>query len=168
MSQKSVPERESVPREYLDTLTSADVPLHLHTSARLYRTCTPTLSLLHIRPLLLSFYTSCLLNFQLHPEVMGLGQVELNYRLTRNCWQITCLARSRGSFTVFCGAIEEFEPEAASSDDVLVVVGALLEVSAAREYFHKAIKSLEHICFSQHRGDCAKNAWWRRRRMDGG
>ena len=64
---------------------------------------------------------------------MRLGQVDVNYRLTRNCWQITCLARSRGSFTVFCGAAEEFEPEAGSSDDVTAVVGALLEASAARD-----------------------------------
>ena len=50
VSQESVPQqcptrvsqRESVPREYLDTLTSADVPLHLHTSAHLYCACTST------------------------------------------------------------------------------------------------------------------------------
>ena len=36
---------------HLHTLTSVDLPLHLHTSAHLYRTCTSTLSLLHIRPL---------------------------------------------------------------------------------------------------------------------
>ena len=74
--------------------------------------------------------------FKLHPEVMALGQVDLNYRLTRNCWKSTCLARSRGSFTVFCGAKHSFEPGAASSDDVTVVVGALLGVSAARQDFH--------------------------------
>ena len=34
---------------------------------------------------------------------------------------------------MFCGAIEEFEPGAALSDDVTVVVGALLGVSAARQ-----------------------------------
>ena len=47
----------------LDTLTSADLPLHLHTSAHLYRTCTSTLSLLHVRPLFLSFYISFSLHF---------------------------------------------------------------------------------------------------------
>ena len=39
-------------------LTSTDLPLHLHTSTDLYRTCTSTLSLLHIHPLFLSVYTS--------------------------------------------------------------------------------------------------------------
>ena len=33
---------------------------------------------------------------------------------------------------MFCGALEEFEPGPASSDDVTVVVGALRGVSAAR------------------------------------
>ena len=46
---------------HLRTLTSTDLPLHLHTSTDLYRTCTSTLSLLHIRPLFLSFYISFLL-----------------------------------------------------------------------------------------------------------
>ena len=54
---------------HLRTLTSTDLPLHLHTSTDLYRTCTSTLSLLHIHPLFLSFYTSF-----------------------RQCWTITCLA----------------------------------------------------------------------------
>ena len=49
--------------------TSTDLPLHLHTSTDLYRTCASTLSLLHIHPLFLSFYTSF-----------------------RQCWTITCLA----------------------------------------------------------------------------
>ena len=71
--------------------------------------------------------------FKLRPEVMALGHGNWNYRLTRNCSKITCLACSRGSFTVSCGAIEEFEPGAASSDDVTVVVGAPLGVSAARQ-----------------------------------
>ena len=43
------------------------------------------------------------------------------------------IANSRGSFTGFCAAIEEFGHGAASSDDVAVVVGALLGVSAARQ-----------------------------------
>ena len=43
---------------HLRTLTSADLPLHLHTSAHLYHTCASTLSLLHIRPLFLFFYIS--------------------------------------------------------------------------------------------------------------
>ena len=60
------------------------------------------MSLLHIHSLILSFYISF-----------------------RQWWTITCLAPAPG-------AIEEFEPEAASSDDVAVEVGALLEVSAAR------------------------------------
>ena len=126
MSQKSAPQelptrvthksdpkecpRESVPREYLDMLTSAYVPLHLHTSAHLYHTCTSTLSLLHIRPLPLSFYTSFHLHIHTvtpsHPLspslflhifslnilicIQSLGQVDVNYRLTRNCWQIPC------------------------------------------------------------------------------
>ena len=46
---------------------------------------------------------------------------------------VTFLANSRGLFTVFCEAIEEFGHGAASSDDVAVVVGALLGVSAARQ-----------------------------------
>ena len=54
---------------HLRTLTSTDLPLHLHTSLDLYRTCASTLSLLHIHPLFLSFYTSF-----------------------RQCWTITCLA----------------------------------------------------------------------------
>ena len=54
---------------HLRTLTSTDLPLHLHTSTDLYRTCTSTLSLLHIHLLFLSFYTSF-----------------------RQCWTITCLA----------------------------------------------------------------------------
>ena len=33
---------------------------------------------------------------------------------------------------MFCGALEEFEPGPASSDDVTVVVGALCGVSTAR------------------------------------
>ena len=37
--------------------------LHLHTSAHLYRTCTSTLSLLHVHPLFLSFYISFLFIF---------------------------------------------------------------------------------------------------------
>ena len=168
-SHKSDPKecpRESVPREYLDMLTSAYVPLHLHTSAHLYHTCTSTLSLLHIRPLPLSFYTSFHLHIHTvtpsHPLspslflhifslnilicIQSLGQVDVNYWLTRNCWQITCLARSRGSFTVFRGAIEEFEPGAASSDDVAVVFGALLEVSAARENISIKPQRIWSIC----------------------
>ena len=43
---------------HLRKLTSTDLALHLHTSTDLYRTCTSTLSLLHIHPLFLSFYTS--------------------------------------------------------------------------------------------------------------
>ena len=39
------------------------------------------------------------------------------------------IANSRG----FCEAVEEFGHGAASSDDVAVVVGALLGVSAARQ-----------------------------------
>ena len=54
---------------HLRTLTSTDLPLHLYTSTDLYRTCASTLSLLHIHPLFLSFYTSF-----------------------RQCWTITCLA----------------------------------------------------------------------------
>ena len=57
---------------HLRTLTCADLPLHLHTSAHLYRSCTSTLSLLHIRPLFLSFYISF-----------------------RQYWTITCLALGR-------------------------------------------------------------------------
>ena len=51
-----------------------------------------------------------------------LWDVNLNYRLARNCSKISCLA------------CLQFEPGAASSDDVTVVVGALLGVSAARLY----------------------------------
>ena len=54
---------------HLRTLTSTDLPLHLHTSTHLYRTCTSTLSLLHVHPFFLSFYIS-------FPQ----------------CWTITCLA----------------------------------------------------------------------------
>ena len=52
---------------HLRTLTSTDLPLHLHTSTHLYRTCTSTLSLLHVHPFFLSFYIS-------FPQ----------------CWTITC------------------------------------------------------------------------------
>ena len=44
---------------HLRTPTSTDLPLHLHTSTDLYRTCTSTLSLLHIHPLFL-FPITCL------------------------------------------------------------------------------------------------------------
>ena len=54
---------------HLRTLKSTDLPLHLHTSTDLYRACTSTLTLLHIHPLFLSFYTSF-----------------------RQCWTIACLA----------------------------------------------------------------------------
>ena len=48
---------------HLRMLTCTDLPLHLHTSAHLYRTCTSTLSLLHVHPLFLSFYISFLFIF---------------------------------------------------------------------------------------------------------
>ena len=146
--------RESVPREYLDMLTSAYVPLHLHTSAHLYHslslslpthllTCASTVTPSH--PLSPSLFLH-IFSINILICIQSLGQVDVNYRLTRNCWQITCLARSRGSFTVFRGAIEEFEPGAASSDDVAVVFGALLEVSAARENISIKPQRIWSIC----------------------
>ena len=57
-------------------LTSADLPLHLHTSVHLSRTCTSTLSLLHIRPLFLSFFLSFFFSFFLH--VLSLTCVDLH------------------------------------------------------------------------------------------
>ena len=68
---------------HLDTLTSADLPLHLHTYAHLYRTCASTLSLLHIRPLFLSFYIS----FSLH--ILNFTLFTTSYSITdciKNSW----------------------------------------------------------------------------------
>ena len=44
-------------------LRSTSLPPHTHTSAHLYHTCTSTQSLLHIRPLFLSFFLSTYLSF---------------------------------------------------------------------------------------------------------
>ena len=68
--------RESVPREYLDMLTAAYVPLHLHTSAHLYHTCTSTLSLLHIR----LQYEMYVLQFFLNFFSVVLAQLRLTLR----------------------------------------------------------------------------------------
>ena len=50
-------------RSHTHIRRSTSLPPHTHTSAHLYRTCTSTLSLLHIRPLFLSVHTSFLLIF---------------------------------------------------------------------------------------------------------
>ena len=49
------------PKSHAHIRRSSSLPPHTHTSAHLYHTCTSTLSLLHIRPLFLSFYISFLL-----------------------------------------------------------------------------------------------------------
>ena len=108
VSQKSVPERvfhESI-------LTCSHLHMCLSTSTQLRIYITPAHLHCHSFTSALSFFLSTHLfasYFNLQPEVMGLGPVDVNCRLTWNCLSITSLARSRGLFTVFCGAIEEFE-----------------------------------------------------------
>ena len=91
---------------------STSPPHHTHTSAHLYHICTPTLSLLHIYPVFLSFYISflsslCIYIFASPPPYIYRSISHLHITLSllhihplflsfytsfRQCWTITCLA----------------------------------------------------------------------------
>ena len=144
-----------------------------HASPHLYHTCASTRSLLRIHPLFLSFYISFLSPLYMYIFARSHLQIYLStsthlhiyiapahphcHSFTSARWTITCLA---------LGRTEEFEPGAASSDDVTVAVGALFGVSAARQ--DMSMENIEYLFFTTLNSDCGNNALRCPWRMDGG